>query len=76
MSKKMLFIINPRAGKSKSLTPLLEAAAHFSNSGWLLRICLTEDRGHAARLAAQYGAEFDAVVCAGRWPSCSTNGAS
>ncbi len=65
MSKKMLFIINPRAGKSKSLTPLLEAAAHFSNSGWLLRICLTEDRGHAASLAAQYGGEFDAVVCAG-----------
>lgn len=65
MSKKMLFIINPRAGKTKSPTPLLEAAAHFGNNGWLLKVCLTEERGHAARLAAQYGADFDAVVCAG-----------
>lgn len=63
--KKMLFIINPRAGKSKSLTPLLHAAAHFSDAGWLLRICFTQSRGHARELAAQYGADFDAVVCAG-----------
>jgi diacylglycerol kinase family enzyme len=61
----MLFIINPRAGKSKSLTPLLHSAAHFSDAGWLLRVCFTQSRGHARDLAAQCGADFDAVVCAG-----------
>lgn len=65
MSKKMLFIINPRSGKTKPATPLLEAAAHFSDSGWLLKVCMTEGHGHATQLAAQYGADFDAVVCAG-----------
>ena len=30
--KKLLFIVNPRAGKTKSLAPLFDAAAIYSES--------------------------------------------
>lgn len=65
MSKKLLFIINPRAGKSKSAVPLLAAADCFSRSGYRLQLCLTERSGHAAELVRQFGADTDVVVCAG-----------
>ena len=31
--KKLLFIVNPRAGKTKSLAPLFDAAAIFMRYG-------------------------------------------
>ena len=33
--KKLLFIVNPRAGKTKSLAPLFDAAAIYSEAGYL-----------------------------------------
>ena len=32
--KKLLFIVNPRAGKTKSRAPLFDAAAEFSHAGY------------------------------------------
>ena len=65
MSKKLLFIINPRAGKTKSSTPLLAAADCFTRSGYQLQLYLTEGTGHASELVRQYGGDADVVVCAG-----------
>ena len=62
MSRKMLFIVNPRAGKTKSHAPLYDAAARFGRSGWLLHILETEGRGHATQLVAQFGSQYDAIA--------------
>ncbi len=36
--KKLLFIVNPRAGKTKSRAPLFDAVAQFSRAGYLVNI--------------------------------------
>ncbi|MDO4811640.1 MAG: YegS/Rv2252/BmrU family lipid kinase [Eubacteriales bacterium] len=63
--KKLLFIVNPRAGKTKSRSPLFDAVAQFSKAGYLVYVYLTEGCGDAVRAAAQMGGDFDTVVCAG-----------
>ncbi len=42
--KKLLFIVNPRAGKTKSAAPLFEAVAAFSRAGYLVRVYVTGGR--------------------------------
>lgn len=65
MSKKLLFIVNPRAGKTKSRAPLFDAAAVYSEAGYLISIRNTRRRGDATRLAEKLGGEYDLVVCHG-----------
>ncbi len=65
MSKKLLFIVNPRAGKNKSHAPLFDAAAIYSEAGYLITIRLTRRRGDATRFAEKLGADYDLVVCHG-----------
>ena len=65
MSKKLLFIVNPRAGRTKSRAPLFDAAAVYSEAGYLISIRTTRRRGDATRLAEKLGGEFDLVVCHG-----------
>lgn len=65
MMKKLLLIVNPRAGKTKSRTPLFDAVARFSKAGYLVNVFVTEGSGDATRAAAQMGGDFDVVVCAG-----------
>lgn len=45
--KKLLFIVNPRAGKTKSTAPLFDAVAAFSRAGYLVRVFVTEAGGQA-----------------------------
>lgn len=63
--KKLLFIVNPRAGKTKSRTPLFDAVARFSQAGYLVHVFVTQGSGDATRVAAEMGGDFDIVVCAG-----------
>lgn len=65
MSKTMLLLVNPRAGKTRSRSPLFDAVARLGRSGWLVHVLETEHRGHAAQLAAQLGSRYDAVACIG-----------
>lgn len=65
MSKKLLFIVNPRAGRSKNLGPLLDAAAIYSKAGYLISVHMTRRHGDATRFAERYGADFDLIVCHG-----------
>ena len=65
MDKKLLFIVNPRAGRTKSFAPLFDAVACFSKAGYLVKVFLTERRGDATRAAAELGGAYDLVVCAG-----------
>ena len=63
--KKLLFIVNPRAGKTKSRAPLFDAAAQFSRAGYLVNIFVTEAGGQARDMAARCGGDYDLIVCAG-----------
>lgn len=63
--KKLLFIVNPRAGKTKSTAPLFDAVAAFSRAGYLVRVFVTEAGGQARDIAAKWGEQYDLVVCAG-----------
>ena len=47
MAKKLLFILNPAAGKTQSREPLFDALGVLSDAGYLLRIRTTAGRGHA-----------------------------
>ena len=62
MDKTLLFIVNPRAGKTKSSAPLFDAVATFGRAGYLVRVMLTQAAGDAARFAAQWGGDYDLVL--------------
>ena len=63
--KKLLLIFNPRAGRSKSRSPLFDAAATFSDAGYLLTIHRTTAPGDATQTAAAIGGDYDLVVASG-----------
>lgn len=63
--KKLLFIVNPRAGRTKSRAPLYDALKIYSEAGYLVCVRETRRRGDATRLAAELGPSFDLVVCHG-----------
>ena len=63
--KKLLFIVNPRAGRTRSMAPLFDVVARFSQAGYLIKLFTTEGPGDAKKAAAELGGEFDLVVCAG-----------
>ena len=65
MASTLLFIVNPRAGRTRSTAPLFDAVAHFCASGYLVDLQLTQAREDATRLARELGGKFDAVVCCG-----------
>ena len=66
MSKrKLLMIINPKAGRTKSREPLFDACAAFSQAGYLLSVRTTHSPADAVRIAAEEGSEFDVVVAVG-----------
>lgn len=65
MSKKLLFIVNPRAGRTKSHGPLFDASVVYSEAGYLITIRNTRRRGDATRFAETLGRDYDLVVCHG-----------
>lgn len=65
MDKKLLFIVNPRAGRTKSAAPLYDAIRVFCEAGYLVDLRETKRRGDAEDMAGKLGAEYDLVVCHG-----------
>ncbi len=65
MEKKLLFIVNPRAGRTKSRAPLFDAVSIFSEHGFHVRVMETKRHGDAAEIAASLGTAYDLVVCHG-----------
>lgn len=63
--KKLLFIVNPKAGKKKSQAPLFDAIARFSQAGYLVRLFITTQGGDAYQAVSECGDAYDLVVCAG-----------
>lgn len=65
MEKKLLMIVNLRAGINKSHAPLFDAVSLFSKAGYLVRVMETQAAGDAVRLAREFGGDYDLVVCSG-----------
>lgn len=65
MAETLLFIVNPKAGKTRSTAPLFGAVSCFCEAGYLVSVRQTQGPGHAAELAAELGEQFDRVVCFG-----------
>ena len=63
--RKLLMIVNPRAGRSKSRGPLFDAAAALSGAGYLISIHMTAAPGDGAETAAREGGRYDVVVAVG-----------
>ena len=63
--KKLLMIVNPSAGRSKSRGPLFDAAAILSQAGYLISIHNTACAGDAAETAAREGEHYDVIVAVG-----------
>ena len=63
--KKLLLIVNPRAGKNKSREPLYDAIVRLSEGGYLVHVAETKASGDATRYAREMGPCFDTVACYG-----------
>ena len=65
MAKTLLLIVNPRAGRTRSMAPMFDAAAHFCEAGYHISIRRTAYPGHAAEIVESEGGNFDRIVCCG-----------
>ena len=63
--KKLLLIVNPRAGKNKPLNSLFNAAELLSENGYLLSIRYTKSGGDAVRIASAEAENYDVCVAVG-----------
>lgn len=65
MEKKLLMIVNPRAGRSRSHGPLFDAAAILSEGGYAITIHRTTAQGDARETVTRMGKDYDVVVAVG-----------
>lgn len=65
MAKTLLLIMNPRAGRTRSMAPMFDAVACFCEEGYLVSVRRTTHPGHAAEIVEEEGADFDRIVCCG-----------
>lgn len=63
--KKLLFIMNPKAGVMLAPKYMAEIIECFSKNGYLTQVLMTAGRGDARDFAAEYGGESDLVVVSG-----------
>lgn len=63
--KKMLFIINPKAGRTTVKSALFEMIDIFSNAGFQVEVYTTKGPGDAEKYVSHTGKKFDVIVCAG-----------
>ena len=69
MQKKVLMIVNPKAGKARPKAKtdggLFDAVCAFCSAGYLVEAYTTQRRGHATELARTRGPGSDLIVCCG-----------
>ena len=63
MSKKMLFVYNPKAGKSQIKHKLADILDIFAKAGYDIRIVPTGKKGDAEQTIANRDRDYDLVVC-------------
>ncbi len=65
MRKKMLFLVNPKAGQTELRANLMEIIDIFTAGGCDVTVHTTQSQGDLTDWIARYGGEFDRIVCAG-----------
>ena len=63
--KKLLFVMNPKAGLMQAPKYMSEIIERFSGAGYLTQVLMTEGKGDARDFAAEYGETVDTVVVSG-----------
>jgi len=63
--KKLMLIVNPRAGRGKGEQVKDEIVEVFRENGWESAEYMTERRGHATEYAYEHGSKYDLLVCVG-----------
>ena len=63
--KKMLFVVNPKAGKARIKNHLLEIVDMFIKAGYEVTVHITQDRGDALNVVKNREARYDIIVCSG-----------
>lgn len=63
--KKMLFIMNPKAGRTTLKNSLVDVLEVFCNNDYDVRTYLTKSADDAERIVAEEGVGYDVIVCAG-----------
>lgn len=63
--KKMLFIVNPHAGKGYIKNSLLRIVDLYTEAGYLVTVYTTQCEKDATDCARSYAADYDVVVCSG-----------
>lgn len=65
MNRKMLFLVNPRAGQLELRNNLLEMIDVFTVGGYDVTVHTTQGPGDLTQWIRTYGADYDRIVCAG-----------
>lgn len=63
--KRMLFLINPRAGKAQIKNHLLAVTDIFVKAGYEVTVYITQCKGDAQRVVAERENVYDMLVCSG-----------
>lgn len=65
LEKRLVFIFNPKAGKGKIKTSLMEIVDVFNKGGYEVLIRSTQAPKDAYRMAKHYAEQVDLIVCSG-----------
>ncbi len=63
--KKLMLVVNPKAGRGAYKANFGEALNLLQKGGYCTTLFFTEDRGDAIQYTAKYAADFDTVACIG-----------
>lgn len=63
--KKLLFVLNPKAGKAQIKNHLLEIIDIFIKAGYEVTVSITQEKGDAVRLAETRENGYELLVCSG-----------
>ena len=63
--KKVLFIVNPTAGKERMKRYLMSVLDLFTKADWDVTVHITQAALDATNVAQKQGADFDMIVCSG-----------
>ncbi len=63
--KDMLFIVNPKAGRTTLKNTMSDVIEIFCRADYRVRVYMTQAAGDATRIVEQEGPDYDVIVCAG-----------
>lgn len=65
MKEKMLFVYNPRSGKEKIRSKLVDILDIFTTAGYEITIHPTQNQGDAVEILEHCDSEYSLIVCSG-----------